>query len=232
MSDERVAMMPLHRHQVARLGDAGWREVLDREWDAQARECLVHWAAQRLPLVVTRQGAHAGADAIALGLSAPARWGRRRLALSVARSDVLYFDEFEIAEKALNLLPASARPAWRNLCCDLRRAGANARVYGSYGWQLLSGLAYVRAGSDVDLWLSVSDAVQADAVAACLESFPDLHVRIDGELMFGDGAAVAWREWLAWRAGRAKALLVKRIEGSALVRTPGWQEPAMLAVAA
>ena len=227
-----LAMMPLHRHQLARLGDAGWRQVLDRDWDAQARACLAHWAAKRLPLVVTRQGVHAAAHAIALGLPAPARWGRRRLALSVARREVLYFDEFETADQALDLLPVSARPAWRNLCCSLKAMGANARVYGSYGWQMLSGLAYVRAGSDVDVWLSVSDADEADAVAACLQSFSDRDLRIDGELMFGDGAAVAWREWLAWRAGRAKALLVKRIDGSTLVRTPDWQGAAMSAVAA
>ena len=227
-----VAMTPLHRHQIARLSDAGWRDVLNREWDARARECLAHWAAQRLPLVVTRQHAHAGGDSIALGLPAPARWGRRRLALSVARSDVLYFDEFDLADRALNLLPVSTRPAWRNLCCSLKAAGANARVYGSYGWQLLSGLAYVRAGSDVDLWLSASDADQADALAACLQSFSDQHPRLDGELMFDDGAAVAWREWLAWRAGRVKALLVKTIDGSRLVHTPGWQGAAASTAAA
>ena len=227
-----VAMTPLHRHQIARLSDAGWRDVLNREWDAPARECLAHWAEHRLPLVVTRQDAHAGDDAIALGLPAPARWGRRRLALRVARSDVLYFDEFDLADRALNLLPASTRPAWHDLCCRLKAAGANARVYGSYGWQLLSGLAYVRAGSDVDLWLSASDADQADALAACLQAFSDRHPRLDGELMFDDGAAVAWREWLAWRAGRVKALLVKTIDASTLVHTPGWQRAPAWTVAA
>ena len=227
-----AGMTPLHRHQIARLSDAGWRDVLNREWDARARDCLAHWAAQRLPLVVTRQDAHAVDDVIALGLPAPARWGRRRLALRVARSDVLYFDEFELADRALNLLPASSRPAWRTLCCSLKAAGSNAHVYGSYGWQLLSGLVYVRAESDVDLWLSASDADQADALAACLQSFSDRHPRLDGELMFDDGAAVAWREWLAWRAGRVKALLVKTIDGSSLVNAPGWQGAAALTAAA
>lgn len=227
-----VAMTPLHRHQLARLGDAGWRNVLSRPWDAQAHECLAHWAAQRLPLVVTRQDAQVGDDVIALGLPAPARWGRRRLALSVARSDVLYFDEFESADRALNLLPAATRPAWQQLCRRLKAEGVNARVYGSYGWQLVSGLAYVRTGSDVDLWLSASDAAQADALAACLLAFSTQHPRLDGELMFDDGAAVAWREWLAWRAGRTKALLVKTIDGSALVRAPGWQDAATWRAAA
>lgn len=225
-------MTPLHRHQIAWLADAGWRKAQDREWDAGARDCLAHWAAKRLPLVVTRQPDHLGEDSIALGLPAPTRWGRRRLALTVARSDVLYFDEFPLAEAALGLVPAPARLAWHGLCVNLKAAGVNARVYGSYGWQLLSGLVHVRAGSDIDLWLSVSDAHQADQAAACLQRFSSDLVRLDGELMFDDGTAVAWREWSAWRNGRAKGLLVKTIGGGSLVHSPAWQGASEIAEAA
>jgi phosphoribosyl-dephospho-CoA transferase len=87
---------------------------------------------------------------------------------------------------------------------------------------MLSGLDHVRAGSDIDLWLSVSDLAQADAAATCLQFVSGELPRLDGELMFDDGAAVAWREWLAWRAGRVKSLLVKTIAGSSLVRSRGW----------
>lgn len=225
-------MTSLHRHQIVWLGDAGWRQVQDRDWDAQARECLAYWADKRLPLVVTRQTCVADEASIALGLPAPGRWNRRRLALSVARSDVLYFDEFPLAEKAVALLPAPTRSAWRGLCASLKATGVNARVYGSYGWQLLSGLDHVRTGSDIDLWLSVSGRDQADAAVACLQSFPGEPLRLDGELMFGDGTAVAWCEWLAWRSGRVKSLLVKTLGGSALVTSPPWQGAAVIAEAA
>lgn len=227
-------MMTLHRHQIAWLSRAGWRKIQDRDWDEQARNCLTYWATRSLPLVVTRQGENMDAASVALGLPAPGRWNHRRLALSAARSDVLYFDEFAPAERVVGLLSASVHPSWKSLCTQLKATDTRARVYGSYGWQLLSGLGHVRAGSDIDLWLSVSDADQADAVAACLQSFASESLRLDGELMFADGWAVAWREWLAWRAGRAKALLVKSITGSALVRSPTWQsasETAMVAYA-
>jgi hypothetical protein len=102
------ARVPLHRHQIAWLGEAGWRRVLDRNWDATERDCLDHWAARQLPLVVTRQADSIGEDSISLGLPAPRRWGRRRLALTVARGDVLYFDEFPWPS------------AW-SACCRLRR---------------------------------------------------------------------------------------------------------------
>ncbi|HJW12329.1 MAG TPA: malonate decarboxylase holo-[acyl-carrier-protein] synthase, partial [Albitalea sp.] len=227
-----MATLPLRRHQIAWLNDAGWRGIQARNWDAVARDCLAHWAAKRLPLVVTRQAGNARDNAISLGLPAPCRWDRRRLAISVARRDVLYFDEFPLAEKALALVPAPARTAWRGLCSRLKDAGVGARVYGSYGWQLLSGLDHVRTGSDIDLWLSVSDAHQADAAAACLQSFSSESLRLDGELMFGDGTAVAWREWLAWRAGRVKSLLVKAIAGSSLAHSPDRRAAAEMAEAA
>jgi phosphoribosyl-dephospho-CoA transferase len=41
-------------------------------------------------------------------------------------------------------------------------------------------------------------------------------VRLDGELVFPDGAAVAWREWHACRGGRTRRLLVKRLDGATL----------------
>jgi len=225
-------MVPLHRHQIAWLGEPGWRRVQDRDWDAGSRDCLAHWAAKRLPLVVTRQAYPTCEDTIALGLPAPGRWERRRLALTVLRSDILYFDEFPLADKLQGMLPVSTRPSWRRLCADLQAMKANARVYGSHGWQLLSGLDHVRKGSDIDLWLSVSDPAHADAAAKCLQSVSGALPRLDGELMFDDGSAVAWREWLDWRAARVKSLLVKTIAGSSLVHSRAWQGTAKFAEAA
>ena len=80
--------------------------MLARPWDAQARGCLAHWAAHRLPLVVTRQSTDAGASGlIALGVPAPARWERRRIAVQVPRTSVLRFDEFAVLSEVLPLLP-------------------------------------------------------------------------------------------------------------------------------
>jgi phosphoribosyl-dephospho-CoA transferase len=55
---------------------------------------------------------------------------------------------------------------------------------------------------------------------------------VDGELMFDDGTAVAWREWLTWRGGKVKSLLVKSIAGSSLERSWGRQGAVALAEAA
>ena len=214
-------MTLLHRHQIARISAAGWQGVCKRAWDGTARACLTHWATHGLPLVVTRQpcGIDASSDDIALGLPAPGRWDRQRIALQVPLREVLYFDEFPTAVAVTRLLPAGARGPWRRLCAGLDALGATARVYGSYGWQQISGLDHVRSGSDIDLCVAVSGAEQADAAVALMQSFLCPGLRLDGELVFDGRTAAAWREWLAWRSDSAKSLLVKTISGVSLLHS-------------
>ncbi|MDR6454773.1 phosphoribosyl-dephospho-CoA transferase [Variovorax beijingensis] len=218
-----TAMVPLRRHQLARLSTSGWAAVLGRPWDAQARDCLAHWASHQLPLVVTRQPADATADGwIALGLPAPARWDRRRIALQVPHAAVHGLGEFPRLDDMQKLLPPPARGAVRELLGRLDASHATARVFGSFGWQAISGLDHVRDDSDLDLSIPIDDAAHADAVVRALGSFEAERPRLDGELMFADGAAVAWREWREWRAGRARAVMVKRLDGVCLQRDTTW----------
>ncbi len=206
-------MPTLHRHQLVRLGHEGWRGVCERPWEADVQACLVHWAEHRLPLVVTQQAADVVATGeIALGLAAPLCWQRRRIALRVKRHHITAFEQFPgIEEFALG-------SAWQRLCVSLASLGTTACVHGSHGWQKLSGLAYVHARSDVDLWVAVADATHADAVAVVLDAFNDTQgPRLDGELLLPDGRAFAWREWQAWRTGRTRAILAKTLTGASLV---------------
>jgi phosphoribosyl-dephospho-CoA transferase len=214
-------MTTLHRHQLVRLTDAGWQRVLAGAWDAQAQACLAHWAQQRLPLVVTRQRPQAE-GAIGLGLPAPNRWERRRIALAVPAAHIAQHHAFPHASALAPLLGAAQRRPWRALCGGLSACGVAARVYGSHGWQLLTGLDHLRPGSDIDLCIAVDGPAQADAVAVLLQSWSD-GLRLDGELVFAGDRAVAWREWLVWRAGRATRVLVKRLDGVALADAPFWQ---------
>jgi phosphoribosyl-dephospho-CoA transferase len=216
---------PLRRHRLARLTAVGWTAVLARPWDAQARACLTHWAGHRLPLVVTRQSTASGpGELISLGLPAPAVWGRRRIAVQVPRMAVWCFDDFDDLAAVLPLLPRSAQPAAGDLQDGLAACGATARIYGSYGWQAISGLDHVRPGSDLDVCVAVRDAAYADRVAGPLRAFAVEGLRLDGELMFPDGTAVAWREWIEWRAGRARAVLVKQLTGAVLRHDSAWCE--------
>jgi phosphoribosyl-dephospho-CoA transferase len=212
---------PLRRHQLARLSTAGWQHILARHRDDPAAACLQHWAQHNLPLVVTRQRQAASEQGtrVALGLAAPTCWGRRPLALQVDLADISALGEFPTLEQVLDLLPGGDRPALQALVHTLQGLGVPARVYGSAGWQRLTGLGYLHERSDLDLWLAVGDARQADAAAAPLAAC-NSHLRLDGELMLADGSAIAWREWQAWRAGRCRQVLVKRLHGAALEADP------------
>jgi phosphoribosyl-dephospho-CoA transferase len=211
----------LHRHQLVQLTCAGWRAVLDRPHDDEARACIEHWARQRLPLVVTRQSTHAHERGeLDIGLSAPSRWSRRRLSLRVRHTEVACFGEFPSIQEVACEMHARTGHALHDLSASLAVRGVRARVYGSHGWQLLTGLTCVHARSDIDLWSAVSDAAHADAVTSALQAYPTLGVpRLDGELLFPDGRAVAWREWQAWRSGRCRALMVKTLTGASLVES-------------
>lgn len=226
-------MHAYRRHQLVRLTEAGWRGVLHgapgapARWDAQALDCLRHWAEHHLPLVVTRQRdgwLHTQPpESLSLGLPAPARWGRRRLSLRVPRTAVLHFDEFPAAERIGGLLPRRVRTPWRALCAAFERQGVTARVCGSYGWQQLTGLACVHPASDIDLVFTLANARSADALGALLQRAPFERPRLDGEFAFHDGAAVAWREWAPWRSGRVARILVKRLNGAALEDAATWE---------
>lgn len=214
-------MVPLRRHRLVHVTAPGWAQVLDQPWDTEARAGLGHWAAHGLPLVVTCQTlcaarTAAAAQSVALGLCLPATWGRRRIALQLAPEQLGAWSEFPTLDEAAPQLSAPEAQALHGLAAALAGHGLVARVYGSLGWQGLSGLPYLHAHSDIDLWLAVATVAQADRAAQLLEGLAPTGRRIDGELVFADGSAVAWREWQAWRAGRCRSLLVKHLHGHGL----------------
>ncbi|RZI58803.1 MAG: malonate decarboxylase holo-[acyl-carrier-protein] synthase [Rubrivivax sp.] len=216
-------MARLHRHQLVHLTPAAWERLRATARDAVERECLTLWASRGLPLVVTQQRCDAGGDPdwIAMGLSAPLRWESRRIGVSVARGEVMFFDEFPAARTVSKLLPSPARVAWDTLCRTMLACGVQPRVYGSYGWQALSTMVHVRADSDADLWIGVTDAGQADQIAALLAGAEIPGLRLDGELVFDGDNAVSWREWLTWRSGGVRSILVKSVGGSRLATELG-----------
>ena len=143
----------LRRHQLVWLDAAGWSAVRSQPRDPEAAECVAHWADQHLPLVVTRQGPDTAQ--IALGLPAPARWHRRRFALSVPRDHVATLGAFPLAREIVPMLPAHVRDPWVLLCNTLMRLSVVTRVHGSHGWEVITGERHVRAGSDIDLHIAV-----------------------------------------------------------------------------
>ena len=210
----------LRRHDLVWLSRAGWQQLKAGAHEPEVDECLDHWCEKRLPLVVGRQ--EPGRPELALGLPAPLDRGRRKIGLRVPVECVLYHDTFPRAAAIARLLPVALRGAWKELNASLADCGVEPRVHGSFGWEQLTGLRYLTRTSDLDLLLAVADPQAADEVAERLDAFDWDGPRIDGELIFPDGSAVPWREWLQWRRGVARSVLVKRLHGVTLEEGTTW----------
>lgn len=210
----------LQRHSLVWLSAAGWEYLIAGAHAASVLDCLTHWRENRLPLVVTRQ--ERGCNLLALGLSAPLAWGRQKIPLKVPPGTVLYHDSFPSAPAIAGRLPAVLRPSWQHLTDSMTSMGIHARVHGSYGWQTLTGHRYLTSASDIDLLLPVRSIEAADVLTERLACFDWCGPRIDGELIFPEGEAVAWREWLRMRSGAVHRIMVKREDGVTLEEGVAW----------
>ena len=207
--------MNLARNQLVWLTDAAWAQLQTQPWDAEAQAVLAHWRAQQLPLVVCRQRTELAAQQLGVGLPAPLQWSRRRLALTVAVAQITASGPFPTLAKVVE---ASARSApARALVAALAALGVNATVYGSHGWQELTGLAYVHASSDLDLRVALPSLALAPPVLALLGA-AQLPQRLDGEVALPDGSAVAWRELQQFASGQVAQVLFKDRQRAWLAR--------------
>ena len=210
------------RNRLVWLDDDAWHaiEAHAPPWDGEARRILAHWRARRLPLAVGRQRAGVPPHTLCLGLPAPNRWRRRRLALDAPLAAVAACGDFP------RLGDVAAAQRWGRdagtLADALHRLGATPRVYGSCGWQHLTGEESVHDASDIDLRVDV-DSLDAACAATRVLAAAHLPRRLDGELAFPAGDAVAWREFAQALAGDVRQVLVKRREGVRLVRLMEWE---------
>lgn len=202
------------RNHLVWLSEAAWARLADDPGlDDIDRAIVTLWQARQLPLVVARPCQTLPADRVALGLPAPERWERRRLGVNVAVDEIARLGRFP------SLLQVARTPGCDGAALELghalERLGLATQVYGSHGWELLTGESYLRPASDLDLSVEVPDFEVACTVATLLEA-ARLPRRLDGELVLADGSAVAWREFAQLAAGRVDRALVKRLDGVAL----------------
>jgi len=211
-------MDALQRNGLVWLTAPGWDRVLSGDWDAQALGILRHWALMALPLVVCRQRVENFPPTISLGLPAPSVWDRRKLALEVMPHEVGrvgWFPSFEQLEQFEQFEQFEQLDPRETFIAAINEVRSNApgfegsiEVYGSFGWEALTDMSYVRPGSDLDLRVLVPDHGMAAAVSRALNAL-QLPMRVDGELAFPDGSAIAWREYLQWTERKVDRMLVK-----------------------
>ncbi len=198
------------RHAIVRVRVAAAEEVCVHGGDTASGARAAAWIAAGLPLVVRRQD-DTPRDALALGLCLPLAEGKRRIALTVPLASIAGI----APPPALEDVAASAPAAWRIAIVALARRAAHAgiafRVFGSLAWQHLTNLPYVDAGSDIDVaWKPRTPLELAAGIALLVHWERESGLRADGEIVFGAGEAVAWREWSLPVRSR---VLVKCLDG-------------------
>jgi phosphoribosyl-dephospho-CoA transferase len=210
----------MRRHDLIYVSPAAWRSLLATRGDLAAdplvAESLVEsWVDNGRPLIGRRAMPHE-VRGVALGLPLPPCAGKRRLSLLMRPEDIVA----TAPPPALSLAGRAAPPAWRPALDALdalaSRHCVEARVFGSLAWRALTGLDYLTECSDLDLLLHVdrdTDLVRLAADMAAIEASAPM--RLDGEFIRDDGAAVNWREF---HAG-AREILVKTVGGVALLDT-------------
>ena len=204
---------PVGRHDLVYVSPQGWRAMLAAHGDLADDWLIARWSDEGWPMI-RRRPTPGEPTGVALGLPLPPSAGKRRLSFLLQPDDII-----SIARPPLlNSASGSAPPVW---CPTLERLGelalrrsVEARVFGSLAWRILTGLDYLTDRSDLDLLLDVRRETDLDRLVADIAAVEaDAPMRLDGELMRGDGAAINWREF---HTG-AREVLVKSIDGVALL---------------
>jgi phosphoribosyl-dephospho-CoA transferase len=187
------------RHDLVWLDADGWAAIGAR------------WGEYDWPLIVRRRDIDLGKDCISVGLALPpdADGVKQRVALQVKCAHIKHHRRPLPLAEALHAAPER----WRSELAALA-AQVPALAFGSLAMQALTGLPYLRESSDIDLLIAPRTS---DDLTKSLAALSECHERLplDGEIVFPNGDAVAWKEWL--QAGGAR-VLVKSLSGVRLER--------------
>jgi phosphoribosyl-dephospho-CoA transferase len=155
------------------------------------------------------------AKRLAAGLPLPPRDGKRRIPLTVHAQEVNRVAPPPALASVIRTLPCAWQHSAADLCHDGSALGIDFQVFGSAAWQAMTSLPYVTAASDLDLLWRPTNRSQLESGLALIQAWEQASgVRADGEIVFGQDHAVAWREWL--RRDRQQQVLVKRTLGPSL----------------
>lgn len=222
-TDPQCATGPrrLARHGLAWLTPRGWERACAAA-PAGARAAMADWASHGWPAVVTRSPAALAPGHVALGLALPPRPDgcKPRIALIAAAADIERAGPALALAAVIGAAPAPWRVALAALDREAAAAGLVLRVYGSLAFQALTGQAYTGARSDVDLLLHPPTRAHHAQALALLARHAEA-LPLDGEIVFGDARAVAWKELMnlaASACGSEARVLAKSLDAVSLVK--------------
>lgn len=217
------------RHDLVWLSSRGWERVRAAA-PLEAVDALDLWRDGGWPAVVRRAETDLPPGEVAIGFALPPRrsaagagvngegkGGKLRVGCRVDLSDVTRRTRALPLVGALDAVP----PEWHEALAALEReaaaAGIGLAVYGSVALEALTGQPYLTPASDIDLLLQPLSRAQLMAGLELLARHAAV-LPLDGEVVFADGRAVAWKELrAAFDSAAGTRVLAKGLERIALV---------------
>jgi phosphoribosyl-dephospho-CoA transferase len=203
----------MRRHDVIVVCPTAWPALIEMHGELAADPFVARWVSNGWP-VMRRRAMPDERQGIAVGLPLPPGAGKRRVSFVIEREDVLSIAPPPTLRAGSAVAPRAWWPTLDRLDELACRHGIDARVFGSLAWRALTGLEYLTDRSDLDLLLHVHcDTNLRDLTSSLAVIATAAPMRVDGELVRHDGAAVNWREL---HAG-TREIVIKTIGGVALL---------------
>ncbi|MFZ6654336.1 malonate decarboxylase holo-[acyl-carrier-protein] synthase [Undibacterium sp. TJN19] len=205
------------RHDLVWLSDTAWQAIVQAQ---PAAGMLKQWQEQEWPAVIRRADAGTAADEVCIGLPLPPEDGiKPRVAAKVKHHDIVAHQSALSLASVIAIAPPKWQASLQTLNQQAQGAGIRLRVYGSLAWQFLTGQHYLSDNSDIDLLFRPQHHIQLRAGLALLQQHL-ADIPLDGEIVFPNDGAVAWKEWLLSDASQGgfeqKRVLVKAMDSVSL----------------
>jgi phosphoribosyl-dephospho-CoA transferase len=202
---------PMRRHDLVFVRPTAWRSLLATRGDLAADPLVAPWVDKGWPLI-GRRAMPGEAHGVALGLPLPPFAGKLRLSFLMQPEDIISTAPPPALSSASRVAPREWWPTLDSLDELASQHCVEARVFGSLAWRALTGLDYLTGRSDLDLLLHVHRGTNLHRLAVDVAGIEaTAPMRLDGEFIRDDGAAVNWREF---HAG-AREILIKTVAGVA-----------------
>ena len=191
------------RHDLVWLSHQAWASVfaqqlarVPEEMTGLIVQSLHRWQQEEWPAVVRRRDADAAEDEVCIGFAlVPVNGRKPRVAARIKAQDIL---EHQPSLSLATVIPFVAplwQPTLRTFNSEASVVGVRWRVYGSLVFQFLTGQTYVNEQSDIDVLFRPQTQEHLIQGLALLRQYQS-QIPLDGEVIFPQGQAVAWKEWL------------------------------------
>ncbi len=186
----------LARHSLVWLSSVGWQRATEAVAPEQ-RAALDQWHRADWPVVLRRQEPDTIAEQVCLGLPLPpnAEGDKIRIPFKAALGAIQRIEQPLALQAALAHAPSTWLAPLHAFAEDCHRIGILMRIYGSWSWQILTQQTYLTPTSDIDLLFVPRNAYEFSRGLLLLEQYA-ARLPLDGEVVFPDGQAVAWKECL------------------------------------